>query len=311
MANYRIACAGCDEEIIKKLYVVSDLFKARDVSLSVRFEPWDGTKADLVISNIDDSYGLKIARLARQRGMELFILGKSPDSVPSDLQTTAKHAFLIENAPIALMFKQFSLYLESITNKVKARLQDDTLSLISRLLEKNGQVFISYNAKTVCHNIEDGMCTAESKETLAYIQNAILNKHQVVIDELAPAEFKAQYSTSAEDFFFHALLHVDNIPTLPGNLIKLSCWPSINPANNPNEVIKLSTLIGSKFMPINDFLDNYSDVSKAYLCAVALARLLDYQDKNQPNPSSEPETIQEQPSIIKKLSKWLGLSNKE
>ncbi len=311
MANYRIVYAGCNEEIIKKLYVVSDLFKARDASLSVKFESWDGTKADLVVSNIDDSYGLKVARLALQRGMELFILARSPSTVPADLKNTAKHAFLIDNAPIALIFKQFSAYLESIVNKIKIRSEDTTLLLLKNLLNKNNKVFISYNSKSICHHIDNGMCLAENKETLEYIQSAILTKQQVSIQDVAPPNFTPKYSISAEDFFFHALLDVINIPTLPGNLIKLSCWPNINSKNDPNEIITLSALINSKFMSINSFLDIQPNISKAYLSAIALARLLVYQDTYTPDTKNESLKTKEAPSIIKKLSLWLGLPSKE
>lgn len=312
MTTYRIVCAGCNEEIIKKFSIVADLFKARSQSLIVKFEPWDGTRANLVISNIDDAYGLKVARQAHQRGMELFILGRNLRAVPADLESVARQAFLVENSPITLMFKQFSRYFCSVESRVKLRAEDTTLILFNHLLNKENPVFLTYDAHTVCHHVSNGMCIADSQETLTYVQKAIAGKAPVAFSETPPDGFNPKASVSAEEFFFHAFQEVDDLPALPGNLVRLDCWPNIKSNAHGHQVVGLSSQITQQFLPINQLLEQHADIAKAFLLATALARLLSYREKTPLDAQQDqPVIAAEKPGIIKKLSRWLGLTTKE
>lgn len=314
MKVYRIVVAACDDETVKKLHVVADLFQARSKNYALRFDPWDGTRADFVVANVDDAYGLKVARIADKRNMALVMLAKNADKVPDDLQHNIREGFISDNMPIATIFKQFSGYLEKLaTHKTAAKNSTKNVScvLCEQVLQATDVLFLSTTEHTVCYHVGRGVCFAQSREALEAMQHSIRQQEVVRITQQKPENFSAGSSTSAENFFFHAFLNISQLPQLPSDAVMLKGWPNIHYRKNPVAITTLSSLVMERVLSIEEFIAHDEDIAKAYLCAVAIAGLIDYPepDQNSNGNTVKPSTKPENPTIIKKLSRWLGLAN--
>ena len=311
MKVFRIVFAACDDATIKKLHVVANLFQEQSKNYAVRFDAWDGTKADFVIANVDDAYGIKVARLASHRKMKLIMLAKNKDVIPNDLEKHIDSGFITYGMPIATIFRQFSGSLKDFQEKVSPvndPLKDVSNILFQQVLDAKNFLFMSTADHVVCFHIGRGMCFAESQKVLESMQNNIQQRSAVTISEHKPEHFSASASTSAENFFFHAFLNMPSLPKLPAPAVRLKVWPNIHYREDPTAITMLSSQVMDRTLTVSDFTGKNEAIGKAYLCAAAVAQLLEYHQYNVP---SDTKTLakNENPTIIKKLSRWLGLAS--
>lgn len=61
--------AGLPEAFLRRLVLACRVASARQLTL--RCEPWDGTRCDLAVLSVADAYGQRVADLARRRGTPL------------------------------------------------------------------------------------------------------------------------------------------------------------------------------------------------------------------------------------------------
>lgn len=311
MKVYRIVVAACDDETVKKLHVVADLFQARSKNYALRFDPWDGTRADFVVANVDDAYGLKVARIADKRNMAVVMLAKNQNSIPEDLQHNITDGFISDNMPIASIFKQFSGYLEKLAvqkEAVKSTNKNVSCVLFEQVVAATDVLFLSSMQHSVCYHTGRGVCFAKSREALEAMQQSIRQHEAIRITQQRPEGFSAGSSTSAENFFFHAFLNISQLPELKGKAVMLKGWPNIHYRKNPVAITTLSSLVMERVLSVDEFIAQDDDIAKAYLCAVVIAGLVDYHDVEDLD-AVEPSAPTKKPTIIKKLSRWLGLAS--
>lgn len=296
MTQLRIAYAGCEAGIVRKLNLMADLLRGRGFIPSLK--RWEGAGVDLVVACHQDGFGKRVADIATRRRIPLLIVDAPASSIPSGSRSVSR------NLPVVEYFRMAEQLLGS---KAGSEAGQDSVTL--KQLDKAKDQCLSVGNALVFVDGESGSCRAASHSDLATITHHLIHQRPVRVlpKSSRPAADTLEVSVSLENFIFNALISKESVIWQDNHSVTLSEWPDINNNRYGSDIARLSaTLLGRAALP-EDLSGLASDqVVAAFLHACHVAGMLTSDSTREPdNPVEEAQDHSKNTGVFAALRRWL------
>jgi hypothetical protein len=229
MIRADIATSALNEQVEQRVRIAASLLPAYMIRANVR--PWDGTRCDLLITDLSDGYGRNTFALARKRG--------TPVLVVSDvgLESISDVPFVPANSP-APAYAQFMRELlskeehsETSTTNVSGE-----IPALCRLAEREFRgrpVDATLNGRSIRIRPDEGRVYATSLSDLLSARDSFISSpwELQVANTAGKNHFKDGANRSLEAFLLQsAYLGRQHLPTFPEGRFQLKDWPDVGSA---------------------------------------------------------------------------------
>jgi len=303
MAKFTVAHAGCDEEVVKKLNIVANLFRGRGKFMNIEF--WKGTGVDLVVANRQDAFGRRVADIARRRNLPVLWVCDDGDI---DVDLALRESVIKSAKPAVEFFQQF----ERLLSEKQGTSPDSKIGgIIHDLAQEKERCYVYTTTNGAFMNKETGFFRAVSHRDLLSIAEALVLDKSIRITRKSRTEEKlAEVSTSIENLIFGGLVNSDFQQFNRSQSLSLSGWPDIKSKRYGSEIASMSAMLTNATLSIEQ-LENVAQpkVVNAFLFACHVAGLLNETQEDvtttqiEQNPTKKPRPDK----MLTILKSWLGM----
>ncbi|TBW55427.1 hypothetical protein EZI54_11400 [Marinobacter halodurans] len=297
MTRLRIAHAGCDEGMVRKLNLVANLLRGRG------FKPvlsrWEGAGVDLAIIDCQDGFGRRVAEVARRRKIPLLVVGDREDLPSTPLNGERS---IHRERPVIEYFR----LVEALSGAEPGTtgITPETLDLARGKRLVAGSADVMFEADT-------GLCRAGSHRELATVAHHL--SHCRPVEVLAPPPGfnarKLEVCTSIENLVFNSLVARNRVVWPHADAVNLTGWPDIHNKRHGSDVASLSAILLGKPVGLESLGAVSSEVVVAsflHACRVA-GLLVQNSGKAPPAPLQMEYGPQEKNGVVGALRRWLGI----
>lgn len=303
MARFTVAHAGCDEDVVKKLNIVANLFRGRGKFLSVEF--WKGTGVDLVVANRQDAFGRRVADVARRKHLPVLWVSEDNDI---DVDLAVRESIIKCDKPAMDFFQQFERLL---SEKAECASSARVECIIDKLTEEKQRCYVATATAGAFMNKETGVFKAVShRDLLALAEALVLDKGVSVTFRSSAEEKNAEVSTSIENLVFGGLVNSGVRQFNGPQSVSLLAWPDIKSKRYGGELAALSAMLVGSTMSLSQLEAVASPkVVNAFLLACRVAGLLNEEqiDIVEQKAVSKLASKPYQDGVLGTLKKWLGM----
>lgn len=270
MTQLKIAYAGCEAGMVRKLHLMADLLRGSGFTPSLK--RWEGAGVDLVVACHQDGFGKRVADIAARRHIPLLIVGKPESPAPAGSRAVARELPVVEYFRMA---EELLVSSAKGKSKRKNKAKQDSVTLEKLDLAKDQ--YLTAGSALVFIDGESGSCRAKSHSDLASISHHLIHQRpvRVLSKPNRPTDDMLEVSMSLENFVFNALISKDTVNWQNQHSVTLSGWPDINNNQHGSDIAKLSaTLLGRNARPEDLCELASSQVVAAFLHACQVAGLL-------------------------------------
>ncbi|TBW58465.1 hypothetical protein EZI54_03525 [Marinobacter halodurans] len=297
MTRLRIAHAGCDEGMVRKLNLVADLLRGKG------FKPvlnrWEGTGVDLVIVDRQNGFGQRVAEIASRRSIPVVVVSDREDLPSTKLRGERS---INRERPIVDYFRLVEELFGAKSGTTGITLETLDLARGKRLAA--GNVAIVVEADT-------GLCRAGAHRDLATIAYFLSHRRPVKVMAPPPASEarKLEVCISIESFVFNSLVARDRVIWPHPGTVTLTGWPDIHSKRYGSEVANLSAILKGSHMALDELGSVSSEaVVASFLHACRVAGLLEQNSSNVPSAFVQTKkSPRENTGVVGALRRWLGI----
>jgi hypothetical protein len=303
MARLTVAHAGCDEDVVKKLNIVANLFRGRGKFLNIEF--WQGTGVDLVVANRQDAFGCRVADIARRKKLPVLWVSDEGDI---DVDLALREGAIKSGKPAMEFFHQF----ERLLSEKQDGAADSSIGgIIQDLAQEKERCYVYTTTNGAFMNKETGFFRAVSHRDLLAIAEALVLDKSIRITRKSRTEEKvAEASTSIENLIFGGLVNSNFQQFNRSQSLSLSAWPDIKSRRYGGEIAALSAMLINATLSMEE-LETAAQpkVVSAFLFACRVAGLL-IEAETDVTTQIEPKDHAKKPrtdKMLTMLKNWLGM----
>jgi len=307
--NIQIGVAGLPEELELRLSLACGLLAASQIHVDI--QEWKGRESDILIVDLDNGYG----RLA----YEVAIRSKLPVLVfaHNDGAEYASESRLDRQAPAAVLARMLQ---ERLLPATKSSL-DSFQGLLGICLREAecGQDLLVKCLLVKCSSITLVLRHAASRihacstSDLHAAEARLLDNTWLCSTKPAVGAHEHEWmvSRSLDSFLVNACLrHEASLPTLAGNLYRLTRWPDLGSVKDDLDSLRLSSLLYRSGRPV-EALKQHTNVSakriNAFLWAMLASGALVCDDGNIATTLTQPTSSPANASVIQRVARHFGL----
>lgn len=303
MARFTVAHAGCDDDVVRKLNIVANLFRGRGKFLNIEF--WQGTGVDLIVANRQDAFGCRVADIARRKNLPVLWVCDDGDI---DVDLALRESVIKSGKPAMEFFQQFERLL---SEKQSASPDSSVGGIIHDLARENERCYVYTATNGAFMNKETGFFRAVSHRDLLAIAEALVLDKSIRITRKSHTEEKlAEVSTSIENLIFGGLVNSDFQHFNRSQGLSLSAWPDIKSRRYGGEIAALSAMLINATLSVEQLeAAAQPKVVNAFLYACYVAGLL---NETQTEISAQSKTTDNAKKprpdkMLTMLKNWLGM----
>lgn len=277
--------------------------------IRARIRPWDGTRCDLLVTDLSDAYGRKTYDRARSRGTPILAFGVDTQANDDGIGIALDNSL----APILAQSMRDLLSLDARNDDGES--DTETLPALCRLAGadlKGLAIDATWNGRIVRIRPDEGRVYAPTLSDLLSATDTFCSEDWSLVrseDGAHPPEDGA--SRSLEAFLLQAAFAArDTLPRFPDGHYRLKDWPDVGSAPELIGSLKIAKrLLDGDCTPAG--LSRAGDIDaadvNATLWAYAAANLLDL-PVEMPKAEPPPQPVRVLSGIMARIAQRFGLS---
>lgn len=307
MIRADISFSALGEQAEQRVRQAGQLLAAYRIRAKIR--PWDGTRCDLLVTDLSDAYGRKTYDRARSRGTPVLAFGTDVHATDDGTGIALDNSL----APVLAQSMRELLALDARNDDGDA--DNDAMPALCRLAGadlKGRGVDATWNGRVVCIRPEEGRVYAPTLSDLLSAIDTFCSEDWSLArseDGARPPEDGA--SRSLEAFLLQAAFAArDALPRFPEGRYRLSDWPDVGSAPELVDSLKIAKLLLDGGASPADLARTgqvgIADVN-ATLWAYAAANLLDM-PVAMPKEAPPPQPVRAFSGIMARIAQRFGLA---
>lgn len=306
MLRADITFSALGEQAEQRVRLAVQLLAAYRIRAKVR--PWDGTRCDLLVTDLSDAYGRRTHELARTRGTPVLAFGVDGDAAGDGIGIAPDNSL----APALAQSMRELLAPDARDDEPDA--QADAMPALCRLAAADFRglgVDATSNGRIVRIRPEEGRVYAPTLSDLLSAVDTFCSADWSLArndEDGRPREDGA--SRSLEAFLLQAAFAArDALPRFPEGRYRLSDWPDVGSAPERVDSLKIARRLLDGSASAGELVAacrvEAADVN-ATLWAYAAANLLDMPDA-MPGKEPPPQTARPFSGIMARIAQRFGL----
>ena len=302
--NIQIGVAGLPEELELRLSLACGLLAASHIHVDV--QEWKGRESDILIVDLDSGYGRLAHEIATRRKLPVLVFARS------DGAEHASESRLDRQAPAAVLARTLQERLLPASTTSPDSFQG-LLGICLREVECGQDLLVRRSGIALVLRHVASRIHARSVSDLHAAEARLLDNTWLCSTKPAMDTHEHEWlvSRSLDSFLVNACLrHEASLPTLEGNLYRLTRWPDLGNVTDDLDSLRLSSLLYRSGRPV-EALKQHTNVSakriNAFLWATLASGALVCDDGNIATTLTQSHPSPATASVIQRVARHFGL----
>lgn len=302
--NIQIGVAGLPEELELRLSLACGLLAASHIHVDV--QEWKGRESDILIVDLDSGYGRLAHEIATRRKLPVLVFARS------DGAEHASESRLDRQAPAAVLARTLQERLLPASTTSPDSFQG-LLGICLREVECGQDLLVRRSGIALVLRHVASRIHARSVSDLHAAEARLLDNTWLCSTKPAMDTHEHEWlvSRSLDSFLVNACLrHEASLPTLGGNMYRLTRWPDLGNVSDDLDSLRLSSLLYRSGRPV-EALKQHTNVSakriNAFLWATLASGALVCDDGNIATTLTQSHPSPATASVIQRVARHFGL----
>jgi hypothetical protein len=302
--NIQIGVAGLPEELELRLSLACGLLAASHIHVDV--QEWKGRESDILIVDLDSGYGRLAHEIATRRKLPVLVFARS------DGAEHASESRLDRQAPAAVLARTLQERLLPASTTSPDSFQG-LLGICLREVECGQDLLVRRSGIALVLRHVASRIHARSVSDLHAAEARLLDNTWLCSTKPAMDTHEHEWlvSRSLDSFLVNACLrHEASLPTLGGNMYRLTRWPDLGNVTDDLDSLRLSSLLYRSGRPV-EALKQHTNVSakriNAFLWATLASGALVCDDGNIATTLTQSHPSPATASVIQRVARHFGL----
>jgi len=302
--NIQIGIAGLPEELELRLSLACGLLAASHIHVDV--QEWKGRESDILIVDLDSGYGRLAYEIATRRKLPVLVFAHS------DGAEHASESRLDRQAPAAVLARTLQERLLPASTTSPDSFQG-LLGICLREVECGQDLLVRRSGIALVLRHVASRIHARSVSDLHAAEARLLDNTWLCSTKPAMDTHEHEWlvSRSLDSFLVNACLrHEASLPTLGGNMYRLTRWPDLGNVTDDLDSLRLSSLLYRSGRPV-EALKQHTNVSakriNAFLWATLASGALVCDDGNIATTLTQSHPSPATASVIQRVARHFGL----
>ncbi|MBB6248379.1 hypothetical protein [Rhodanobacter sp. A1T4] len=302
--NIQIGVAGLPEELELRLSLACGLLAASHIHVDV--QEWKGRESDILIVDLDSGYGRLAHEIATRRKLPVLVFARS------DGAEHASESRLDRQAPAAVLARTLQERLLPASTTSPDSFQG-LLGICLREVECGQDLLVRRSGIALVLRHVASRIHARSVSDLHAAEARLLDNTWLCSTKPAMDTHEHEWlvSRSLDSFLVNACLrHESSLPTLGGNMYRLTRWPDLGNVTDDLDSLRLSSLLYRSGRPV-EALKQHTNVSakriNAFLWATLASGALVCDDGNIATTLTQSHPSPATASVIQRVARHFGL----
>ena len=302
--NIQIGVAGLPEELELRLSLACGLLAASHIHVDV--QEWKGRESDILIVDLDSGYGRLAHEIATRRKLPVLVFARS------DGAEHASESRLDRQAPAAVLARTLQERLLPASTTSPDSFQG-LLGICLREVECGQDLLVRRSGIALVLRHVASRIHARSVSDLHAAEARLLDNTWLCSTKPAMDTHEHEWlvSRSLDSFLVNACLrHEASLPTLGGNMYRLTRWPDLGNVTDDLDSLRLSSLLYRSGRPV-EALRQHTNVSakriNAFLWATLASGALVCDDGNIATTLTQSHPSPATASVIQRVARHFGL----